>query len=158
MKLAWATARRTIRAASHACRGRHAPRRLPPNAGADNIRPRIRADCRGGPMWLPGGVRSGTPGVPLRRGGSQTRPWTRALRRGRCPYRLGIPIRGARRLGAPFVGAAFGRPGVWGHSPHGGHRGRIFYPGQAAGPESPAAPGGHRGRSPLYNELGGGRV
>ena len=144
MKLAWATARRTIRAASHACRGRHASRGLPPNVGADIIRPRIRADCRGGPMWPPGGVRSGTPSMPFRRGGSQTRPRP-------------VPV-GRDDSARLSVGAAFGCPGVWGLRPHGGHRGRIFYPGQAAGPESPAAYGGHRGRSPLYNELGGGRV
>ena len=102
-------------------------------------------------MWLPGGVRSGAPGTPFRRGGSQTRPWTRALRRGRCPYRPGSPTSAGRDDPARLsVGAAFGRPGVWGHSPHGGHRGRIFYPGQAAGTESPAAYGGHRGRSTLY--------
>ena len=50
--------------------------------------------------------------------------------RGRCPHRPAAPRpsvgAGPRpaRGPVPFVGAAFGRPGVWGHSPHGGHRGQ----------------------------------
>ena len=54
----------------------------------------------------------------------------RTLRRGWCPHRPAAPRpsvgAGPRpaRGPVPFVGAAFGRPGVWGPRPHGGHRGR----------------------------------
>ena len=51
-------------------------------------------------MWLPGGVRSGAPGTPFRRGGSQTRPRP-------------VPV-GRDDSARLSVGAAFGRPGVWG--------------------------------------------
>ena len=50
--------------------------------------------------------------------------------RGRCPHRPAAPRpsvgAGPRpaRGPVPFVGAAFGHPGVWGPRPHGGHRGR----------------------------------
>ena len=54
----------------------------------------------------------------------------RTLRRGWCPRRPAAPRpsvgAGPRpaRGPVPFVGAAFGHPGVWGPRPHGGHRGR----------------------------------
>ena len=54
----------------------------------------------------------------------------RTLRKGQCPQRPAAPRpsvgAGPRpaRGPVPFVGAAFGRPGVWGPRPHGGHRGR----------------------------------
>ena len=95
-------------------------------------------------MWPPGDVRSGAPGVPLRRGGSQIRP---------------RPVPAGRDDSARLsVGAAFSRLGVWGHSPHGGHRGRIFYPGQAAGPESPPPTGVIGGGAPYTSKKGGGWV
>ena len=111
-------------------------------------------------MWLSGGVRSGTPGVPFRRGGSQTRPrpvpvGREEVNRPNGPREAGLGHDSARLS----VGAAFGRLGVWGHSPHGGHRGRIFYPGQAAGPESPATLlRGIGGSAPYTSQKGGGWV
>ena len=75
--------------------------------------------------------------VPSHRGGyhppapkSVWRHPPRTLRRGRCPRRPAAPRpsvgAGPRpaRGPAPFVGAAFGRPGVWGPRPHGSYRGR----------------------------------